>query len=189
MATLGTAPKERNVSFTNFTGEKLSGILLDTGSPEVAILCHGYTDHKNGFHLPAIARALADKGWSSLRYRNAKHGYFLFAATLYQAAVRNNNCIQAVQATGIPPQTLYKQLNGVLASGLHCISALAFVGLTSMAMERARAASDMALIMKRCHSQSCAGVLSCPAKPYHTLNCNALPVLFESLISMQLMAA
>lgn len=106
-----------------------------------------------------------------------------------QAAVRNNNCIQAVQATGIPPQTLYKQLNGVLASGLHCISALAFVGLTSMAMERARAASDMAIIMKRCHSQSCAGVLSCPAKPYHTLNCNALPVLFESLISMQLMAA
>ena len=63
----GTAHQEEKIAFTNPSGEKLSGVLLDVGSSEAAILCHGYTDHKNGFHLPAVARALADRGWSSLR--------------------------------------------------------------------------------------------------------------------------
>ena len=62
-----TTNHEEKVAFINPSGENLSGILLDAGSSEAAILCHGYTDHKNGFHLPAIARALADRGWSSLR--------------------------------------------------------------------------------------------------------------------------
>ena len=63
----GVAHQEERVVFINPSGEKLLGILLDAGSSEAAILCHGYTDHKNGFHLPAIARALADRGWSSFR--------------------------------------------------------------------------------------------------------------------------
>ena len=34
---------------------------------EVAVLCHGLGDHKDGFHLPALAAALAAAGLGSLR--------------------------------------------------------------------------------------------------------------------------
>ena len=68
MATEGTAHQEALVSFKNFSDERLAGVLLDTGSSETAILCHGYADQKNGFHLPRIAKALAQKSWSSFRY-------------------------------------------------------------------------------------------------------------------------
>lgn len=34
---------------------------------EVVILCHGLGDHKDGFHLPALAEALSKKGLGSLR--------------------------------------------------------------------------------------------------------------------------
>jgi len=45
----------------------LSGILVDVGSSEAAVLCHGYADTKNGFQLPALAQALATRGCSTLR--------------------------------------------------------------------------------------------------------------------------
>lgn len=67
MTTSGTTRKEQNVSFKNSSKETLAGILYDTGSPKAVVLCHGYADSKNGFHLPALAKAMADKGWSSLR--------------------------------------------------------------------------------------------------------------------------
>lgn len=38
----GTAFKEDKLSFLNAKGERLVGRLVDTGSPEVVILCHGY---------------------------------------------------------------------------------------------------------------------------------------------------
>ena len=69
MADEGKLQDEEKVRFSNPSKESLAGVLLDSRSPETAVLCHGYSDHKNGFHLPAIARALAAKGWSSLRYR------------------------------------------------------------------------------------------------------------------------
>lgn len=59
--------KESNISFKSSSGDLLSGILVDIGSCEAAILCHGYADTKNGFHLPALAQALAAKGCSTLR--------------------------------------------------------------------------------------------------------------------------
>ena len=31
------------------------------------ILCHGLSSHKDGFHLPALAQALQERGVSSLR--------------------------------------------------------------------------------------------------------------------------
>ena len=34
---------------------------------DAVILCHGFASHKNGFHSPAIAKALEDKGLTSLR--------------------------------------------------------------------------------------------------------------------------
>ena len=35
---------------------------------DIAILCHGLGDHKNGFVLPQLAEALAKAGMSSLRF-------------------------------------------------------------------------------------------------------------------------
>ena len=34
---------------------------------DAVILCHGFASHKNGFHCPAIAEALQEKGLSSFR--------------------------------------------------------------------------------------------------------------------------
>ena len=67
MSTDTSTTQERKVSFKNSSGELLSGILVDVGSSEAAVLCHGYADTKNGFHLPALAQALATKGCSTLR--------------------------------------------------------------------------------------------------------------------------
>lgn len=65
-------PEARAVNFRNQQGQKLAGILTTArqpiadpstnAKPKCVILCHGYTDHKNGFHLPALAAALADVG-------------------------------------------------------------------------------------------------------------------------------
>ena len=68
MASQQPISQERKVTFQNSSGETLAGILLDAGSSDAAVLCHGYADSKNGFHLPALAQALANKGCSSLRY-------------------------------------------------------------------------------------------------------------------------
>ncbi|KAL3134145.1 hypothetical protein ABBQ32_008564 [Trebouxia sp. C0010 RCD-2024] len=74
LSTVPMASREREVTFTNPSNESLAGIFLDAGSSKTAILCHGYTDHKNGFHLPAIAEALANRGWSSLRFDFSGNG-------------------------------------------------------------------------------------------------------------------
>lgn len=55
------------VSFENDRGERLVGMLLAATSSKTVILCHGYADTKAGFHLPALAEALANQGYSSLR--------------------------------------------------------------------------------------------------------------------------
>ena len=68
MATQQPISQERKVTFKNSSGETLAGTLLDAGSSDAAVLCHGYADSKDGFHLPALAHALANKGCSSLRY-------------------------------------------------------------------------------------------------------------------------
>ncbi len=67
MPTDTSTTQERKVSFENSSADLLSGILVDVGSSEAAILCHGYADTKNGFHLPALAQALATRGCSTLR--------------------------------------------------------------------------------------------------------------------------
>ncbi|KAL0039934.1 hypothetical protein WJX77_012021 [Trebouxia sp. C0004] len=68
MATDTSTTKECKISFKNSSGDLLSGILVDVGSSDAAILCHGYADTKNGFHLPKLAQALVTKGCSTLRF-------------------------------------------------------------------------------------------------------------------------
>ena len=69
MASLAAAKQteEEKVRFTNESGEVLVGLLHEADSEDSVILCHGYADTKNGFHLPALAQALADNGYTSLR--------------------------------------------------------------------------------------------------------------------------
>lgn len=59
---------EEQVRFKNDSGEVLAGVWHDSGSDNAVILCHGYSDTKNGFHLPALAQACAAHQYSSLRY-------------------------------------------------------------------------------------------------------------------------
>eukprot|EP00890_Picochlorum_soloecismus_P006850 jgi/Picsp_1/990/NSC_04474-R1_esterase lipase thioesterase family protein len=64
-------PIERKLDFVNDKGEKLAGILLDTGSPNVVLMCHGYLSNRNSCRFGEIASALADVGMSSFRFDHA----------------------------------------------------------------------------------------------------------------------
>ena len=59
---------ESRLTFQNNKGENLVGLLLDTDSNDVVLLCHGYMAHKDMCHLALVARSLADCGLSSFRF-------------------------------------------------------------------------------------------------------------------------
>lgn len=61
-------PSESKVQFLNTTHVQLSGTFTDAKSDVVAILCHGYASSKDGFVYPKMAKALAAKKISSLRF-------------------------------------------------------------------------------------------------------------------------
>lgn len=64
-------PPSKAVSFHESHGNKLVGTMTLTSKPgtgsKCVILCHGYASFKDGFHLPALATALAEAGYNSLR--------------------------------------------------------------------------------------------------------------------------
>eukprot|EP00878_Enallax_costatus_P020286 GHUV01021437.1.p1 GENE.GHUV01021437.1~~GHUV01021437.1.p1 ORF type:complete len:188 (+),score=17.09 GHUV01021437.1:104-667(+) len=73
-----SSAESRSVTFNNQKGQKLAGILTTVegqtantttdANSKCVILCHGYTSHKNGFHFPALADALANTGFNSIRF-------------------------------------------------------------------------------------------------------------------------
>ena len=67
---------------------------------DVAILCHGLGDHKNGFVLPQMAVALAEKGLSSLRFdfpgNGESDGTFRYANM--KEEVRQHRCLACIHA-------------------------------------------------------------------------------------------
>jgi len=66
---------ESKVTFANpSTRNKLVGILNDAKSDGVVILCHGYCGSKEGFVYPQLAKALALKKISSLRFDFSGNG-------------------------------------------------------------------------------------------------------------------
>lgn len=69
MSSPGASPSEQTVSFLNTHGNQLVGTLTTSTSAadRCVILCHGYASFRDGFHLPAIAAALAEAGYNSLR--------------------------------------------------------------------------------------------------------------------------
>ena len=74
-ATFGT-----RVQFENGSKEKLVGILVDASSPSsddgIVILCHGYASSKNSPLLVQLAKELASKNLSSLRFDFSGNGAF-----------------------------------------------------------------------------------------------------------------
>lgn len=62
---------ERKLEFVNDKGETLVGTLLDTGSSNVVLMCHGYLSNRNSCRFGEIASALASAGLSSFRFDHA----------------------------------------------------------------------------------------------------------------------
>lgn len=65
------AAEERELSFVNPQGERLVGKLVDTGSEDVVILCHGYVANSEMCQFPLVAAELAEAGLSSFRFDHA----------------------------------------------------------------------------------------------------------------------
>lgn len=77
--------ESRELAFTNSRGESLAGVLVDTGSQDVVLLCHGYVANHTMCQFPLLAAELAAAGLSSFRFdhpcailsRSERRGPFL----------------------------------------------------------------------------------------------------------------
>ncbi|KAI3430988.1 hypothetical protein D9Q98_009391 [Chlorella vulgaris] len=67
-ATAARPAVEHDLSFLNPQGERLVGKLLDTGSEDVVVLCHGFVANMGMCQFPLIAAKLAAAGISSFRF-------------------------------------------------------------------------------------------------------------------------
>ncbi|KAJ4773973.1 Alpha/beta-Hydrolases superfamily protein [Rhynchospora pubera] len=65
---------ETRITITSEHGEKLVGILHDTGSKKIVILCHGLRDTKDHNTVVSIASALTRIGISSFRFDFSGNG-------------------------------------------------------------------------------------------------------------------
>ncbi|GMI97806.1 hypothetical protein like AT3G47590 [Hibiscus trionum] len=66
--------EQRRLMITNNYGEKLVGLLHESGSKEIVVLCHGFKSSKDGIVLVNIAAALEKEGISVFRFDFAGHG-------------------------------------------------------------------------------------------------------------------
>ena len=81
----GILQREEHLTFLNSKGERLVGVLLDTGSTDVVLLAHGYVANSSMCQFPRLAERLAEAGISSFRFdhpcavysRSERHGPML----------------------------------------------------------------------------------------------------------------
>ncbi|KAG6739554.1 hypothetical protein POTOM_057155 [Populus tomentosa] len=66
--------EQQKVIISNKHGEKLVGLLHDTGSNEIVILCHGFRSTKDNDTMVNLAKALEKEGTSSFRFDFAGNG-------------------------------------------------------------------------------------------------------------------
>ncbi|XP_047308662.1 uncharacterized protein LOC124912142 [Impatiens glandulifera] len=66
--------KQKKIIIRNTHGEKLVGILHETGSKELVILCHGFRSTKETTTISNLAVALAEEGISSFRFDFSGNG-------------------------------------------------------------------------------------------------------------------
>lgn len=68
------AVQQRRVVIENNHGEKLSGILHETGSKQLVIVCHGFQSSKERIPMVNLAAALEKEGISAFRFDFAGNG-------------------------------------------------------------------------------------------------------------------
>ncbi|XP_061995312.1 uncharacterized protein LOC133713319 isoform X1 [Rosa rugosa] len=66
--------QQQKIIVTNKHGEKLVGLLHDTGSGDIVILCHGFTSTKDDPIMVNLAVALESEGISSFRFDFSGNG-------------------------------------------------------------------------------------------------------------------
>ncbi|XP_077212641.1 uncharacterized protein LOC143858496 isoform X2 [Tasmannia lanceolata] len=66
--------QQQKVAISNSHGEKLIGVLHETGSKELVILCHGFRSSKEQKTMVNLATALATEGISAIRFDFAGNG-------------------------------------------------------------------------------------------------------------------
>ncbi|KAK8597777.1 hypothetical protein V6N13_095175 [Hibiscus sabdariffa] len=66
--------EQRRVMITNKHGEKLVGLLHESESKEIVVLCHGFKSNKGDIVLVNLAAALEKEGISVFRFDFAGHG-------------------------------------------------------------------------------------------------------------------
>ncbi|BBN05237.1 uncharacterized protein MPTK1_3g11480 [Marchantia polymorpha subsp. ruderalis] len=64
----------KNVTIINQDGEKLVGVIDDTGSKELCVLCHGFRSSKKSTTLGVVASTLVTAGFSSFRFDFSGNG-------------------------------------------------------------------------------------------------------------------
>ncbi|KAF2302715.1 hypothetical protein GH714_001388 [Hevea brasiliensis] len=67
-------PQQEKVIIPNKHGEKLVGLLHDTGSKEIVVLCHGFRSTKENETMVNLAVALENEGISAFRFDFAGNG-------------------------------------------------------------------------------------------------------------------
>ncbi|CAK9140539.1 unnamed protein product [Ilex paraguariensis] len=68
------AVNQQKIIITNNHGEKLVGLLHETGSTEVVILCHGFRSLKEHNTMVSLSNALENEGISAFRFDFAGNG-------------------------------------------------------------------------------------------------------------------
>ncbi|KAJ4749844.1 Alpha/beta-Hydrolases superfamily protein [Rhynchospora pubera] len=69
-----TAISEERFEITNQHGEKMVGVLHNTGSKKVVIICHGFNSTKDDNTMVNLAAALAKEGISAFRFDFSGNG-------------------------------------------------------------------------------------------------------------------
>ncbi|CAN8278072.1 unnamed protein product [Cochlearia groenlandica] len=75
---------QEKIVITNSHNEKLVGLLHETGSREIVVLCHGFKSNKKDKSISNVASALEKEGITAFRFDFSGNGYvFLFVASFF----------------------------------------------------------------------------------------------------------
>ncbi|MAH42743.1 alpha/beta hydrolase, partial [archaeon] len=65
---------KKKLTFQNSKGDKLVGILSDSGSKTIVIMCHGFTSSKESGTYINLEKMLNEKGIATFRFDFYGHG-------------------------------------------------------------------------------------------------------------------
>ncbi|KAK4396907.1 putative pre-splicing factor ATP-dependent RNA helicase DEAH5 [Sesamum angolense] len=68
------AAMQQKITILNKRGEKLSGVLHETGSQKIVVLCHGFRSSKDNTMMVNLAAALENEGISAFRFDFSGNG-------------------------------------------------------------------------------------------------------------------